>query len=133
MNYQITGKPSTDRRAAPRVRVFAAGLLASPDGTKISDCLIRDLGTGGLQIRLGTNHPIPDGTFLIDLKNGQVYESRMLWRMKSLVGLSFRETFVVRGTLPENMRFLLQLYEEGSKRLYRRVEDLWPAGPEVQY
>ena len=128
MEYLIAGKPSADRRAAPRVRVFAAGLLASPDGTKAHDFLIRDLGTAGLQIRLSANHSVPEGSYLIDLKNGQAYESRMVWRVKSLAGLGFRNTYVVRGTLPENLRFLRQLHDDGGKRLTRRIDNLWPTG-----
>jgi len=90
-------------RQSARSRVFRAGVLVQ-DGDR-SNCLIRDIGPQGAQIRLSASQLVPDSCYLIDLKSGSAHHARPVWRKGTLSGLRLDETHALNA-LPAHLEYL---------------------------
>jgi len=109
-----TRKP--ERRKAERTRSLTAGLLAYGGGAFVLDCLIRDIGATGAQIRASAAQPMPNDAYLIDLKSWRGYQAHRVWYRASLAGFAFDQEYALSGTLPPNLEFLRSLFIEAQLR-----------------
>jgi hypothetical protein len=114
-----------DRRKSQRKREFAPGLLAYGSEANALNCLIRDIGTDGAQIRVSATQPIPDEVYLLSLRNRSLYHARPIWRRGSLTGLSFEKEYVINNLLPVHLEFLRSLLIEAK---LRQVDQLTAQG-----
>ena len=99
-----------DRRKSVRKREFAAGFLADRSGAFVLDCLIRDVGVTGAQIRASSAQRIPDEAYLINLKNRSAFQAHTIWRRTSLAGFGFKNVYVITDVLPVHLQFLRSLF-----------------------
>jgi hypothetical protein len=111
----------SDRRQAERKRAFTAGLLVYGGGAFVLDCLIRDIGAGGAQIRTSKTQPIPNEAYLINLKSWFGYQVCRVWHRSSLAGFSFEQEYPLNGMLPVNLEFLRNLFIEAQLRQVDRL------------
>jgi hypothetical protein len=106
----------TERRKGERKRAFTAGLLVYGGGAFVLDCLIRDIGATGAQIRASTAQPMPNEGYLIDLKTWIGYQAHRVWYQSSLAGFAFEKEYQLSGALPANLEFLRSLFIEAQLR-----------------
>lgn len=111
----------SERRKAERKRAFTAGLLAYGGGAFVLDCLIRDIGATGAQIRTSTAQAMPNDAYLIDLKTWMGYQANRVWYRSSLAGFSFEKEYPLSGALPAQLEFLRELFIEGQLRQVDRL------------
>lgn len=111
----------TERRKVERKRAFSAGLLAYGGGAFVLDCLIRDIGAKGAQVRVSAAQPMPNEAFLIDLKTWVGYQAHRIWYRSSLAGFSFEQEYPLSGALPAHLEFLRSLFIEAQLRQVDRM------------
>ena len=118
MDHIIAGRGhlESERRASERKRAFSAGLLVYGGGVFVLDCLIRDIGATGAQIRMSKTQPLPTEAYLIDLKTWFGYETCRIWNRSSLAGFRFEHTYPLNETLPRHLEFLRSLFIEAQLR-----------------
>jgi len=96
--------------------VFAAGLLARDDHSEPLNCLIRDIGPEGAQIRVDAAQPVPPSGYMINLKTRSVYRARAVWRRGSLSGLSLGEEHALNDLMPADLKLLRSFFMEAKLR-----------------
>jgi hypothetical protein len=111
----------SERRKVDRKRAFTAGLLAYGGGAFVLDCLIRDIGAAGAQIRASKAQPMPNEAYLIDLKTWFGYQAHRIWYRSSLAGFSFEQEYPLSGALPPHLEFLRSLFIEAQLRQVERL------------
>jgi hypothetical protein len=122
MDHIIAGSdPQAERRKAERKRSFSAGLLAYGGGAFVLNCLIRDIGETGAQIRMSKMQPLPMEAYLIDLRAWLGYQACRVWHRSSLAGFSFDQKFPLNETLPNNLEFLRTLFIDAQLREVERL------------
>jgi len=112
------GTPANDpsRRAAPRQRLFQAAVLAEhAEGTPL-DCLIRDIATGGAQLRLNPGVDAPRNAYLINLMKRVAYPAARVWQRGTLAGVSFEGGGWACPGLPSELAFLDEIFVLGKLR-----------------
>lgn len=98
MDDAAKGRPrKSERRKGDRQRAFTAGLLSYGGGAFVLDCLIRDIGATGAQIRASAAQPMPNDAYLIDLKTWKGYQARRIWYRSSLAGFAFDQEYSLSG------------------------------------
>ena len=105
-----------ERRQAERQRAFSAGLLTYGGGAFVLDCLIRDIGATGVQIRASKTQAMPNEAYLIDLKCWRAFQAHRIWYRSSLAGFAFEQEYALSGVLPANLEFLRTLFIEAQLR-----------------
>ncbi len=113
-----------ERRRSPRLRALAAGFLAHADGQLISDCLVRDVGTAGVQIRANERVQIPENSYLVNLATRILFRVRPVWRHGSLASLAFDAFYVIGASLPPHDAFVPRLCNEAKHRRMNRLVEL---------
>jgi hypothetical protein len=122
---RVSRNRGTDRRTSERVPEFTAGLLAHDDGAAVLNCLIRNIGMGGAQIRANAGSPIPDEAYLLNLKHRCAYRTRTVWRQGSLTGVNFESEYGLNNELPAHLEFLRRLFVAA---MLRQVDQLTAQG-----
>ena len=111
----------SERRKVERKRAFTAGLLVYGGGAFVLDCLIRDIGAAGAQVRISKAQPIPNEAYLIDLRTWLGYQTCRIWHRSSLAGFRFEQEYPLNGMLPSNLEFLRSLFIEAQLRQVERL------------
>src|SRR5579863_4082274 len=93
------------------------------------NCLIRDIGPGGAQIRGSAAQSVPEPGYLINLKFRSAYCTRAVWRRGSLTGLSYDEKYLLDEPLPSHLSFLHRILVE---TLFRHARHLIAYGMETE-
>jgi hypothetical protein len=78
-----------ERRASPRQRRLNAAKIIFNDSPSVIDCVVRDVSAGGAQLLVASPIRIPD---LFDLqinRTGARYPSKVAWRSKDRIGVTF--------------------------------------------
>lgn len=110
-----------ERRQSSRLRALVAGFVASTDGSLISDCLIRDVGTAGVQIRANERAKIPANAYVTNLATRTVFQVQPVWRHGSLVGMAFDAIYIVGTSLPAHLCFIPGLCADAKHRRMSRL------------
>lgn len=92
-----------NKRKFARARLFSAGILV--DEAQRLNCLIRDMGPHGAQIRLSASQLVPDCGYLINLRSGAAHRAYPIWRKGSLSGLRLAEAHMITA-LPAHLGYL---------------------------
>jgi hypothetical protein len=104
-----------ERRTSVRQREFSAGIIAKPGDPVVVNCLIRDLGDKGAQIRVNRNTAIQPGSYLINLRRGCASELRPVWQQSSLTGVTLSD---VCDLEPSHLGFLRSLFGYAELRKF---------------
>lgn len=83
MSWFSSDRP--ERRAEPRRVVNAAGVVVA-SGLEVG-CVILDLSTGGMRIRLSRNLPLPEQVVVVEIAAGLAHEARVVRRDGHEMGL----------------------------------------------
>ncbi len=77
------------RRSQRRERVLLSGKIVFDDCARTIDCTIRDRATLGANVRLASAIALPESVYLIDIKNGLVFDATVTWTRAKDLGLNF--------------------------------------------
>ena len=124
--YGDVGGPPTpanepSRRGAPRRRLFQAAILAEHAEHRTLDCLIRDIATGGAQLRLNPGDYAPQNAYLINLMKRVAYPAVRVWQQGTLAGVSFEGGGWHCPGLPSELAFLDEIFVFGKLRQIARL------------
>jgi len=78
-----------DRRRATRQRVILGGKLVHTKGAFSMNVTMRNMTAFGARLLLPDRSVAPDLFDLIDMKNGDVFQCRIIWREYPQVGVVF--------------------------------------------
>lgn len=101
---------------AVRPRVLLSGKIVHSGGAYSIDCVIRNISRDGAMITLARHQTLPPDVHLIVVKQGIVHQAKVVWFNYPARGLRFLRTFSLNADLPDDMRFLRNLWLELSAR-----------------
>ena len=81
--------PRADHRSGPRRRVLLPGLIVHGNETYTCDCVFRNLSATGARIVINEHLQFPERFHLINIRDGVVYGSRLIWTKGREVGVQF--------------------------------------------
>jgi hypothetical protein len=114
---------------APRKRTCLNGKLVYDGGAFTIDCSVRDISEGGAKIVLAGHQPLPADLFLIVVKYCVAYRARAMWVNFPARGLKFSKAYSLGEALPEEVKFLRQLWLDLGVRFGAHpVTGPWQAG-----
>jgi hypothetical protein len=102
--------PVAERRPARRKRVLLSGIVASQDGKRTLDCTIRDLTAGGARVALNSFCAVESDFYLLNIRDRTAHYVSAAWRSQTEIGVVFKETIPLSGTLEPHHVFLKQLW-----------------------
>ena len=83
------GPTGCERRGAPRHRSLLGVKLVHTHGILSMDCVLRNMSETGARLSLPPNTGAPDHFDLIDLKHGEAFACRVVWRRYPMIGVTF--------------------------------------------
>jgi len=116
----------------PRKRTCLNGKLVydqdmlSPDGALTLDCRIHDISEGGAKVILARRQPLPPDLYLIVVKYGVAHWAKIVWQAFPARGLQFSKTYSLSAPLPDNLRFLRDLWAISARDL--ETSNGWSVG-----
>jgi hypothetical protein len=121
----MTDCVTENRRKWLRTRTLYGGTITTVGGTPIIACTIRSISPFGAQVRLLSEHILPDKFILVDEKNGAGHHAKVVWRGSKLAGLWFEDSFPVDSTLPTHLEVLRTILDKAK---LRQVDGLMDGG-----
>ena len=106
----------------PRARTLLGGKLVYGPNSFTIDCSIRDMSQDGAKITLSGKVSLPPEFFLIVAKRAVAYRATVAWSKFPARGLHFTETIPLNGALPDELKFLRQLWLELASRTGMQTE-----------
>lgn len=94
----------------PRTRTCLKGKLVHDGGSFTIDCAIHDISDGGAKVILERRQALPSELYLIVVKRGIAYRSKVVWQKFPARGLMFVEPYALAGILPDGAKFLHRLW-----------------------
>ena len=107
----------------PRKRTCLNGKLVYdedvllPCGAFTLDCRIHDISEGGAKIILAKRQPLPPDLYLIVVKYSVAHWAKIVWLDFPARGLKFSKTYSLNAPLPDNLRFLRELWANSAQEL----------------
>jgi hypothetical protein len=105
-----------DRRPTVRQRVSFPGLIVYANGAQTCDCTFRNLSPGGACIVKMHLLQIPDHFYLINIRDGIAYESRVVWNKARQFGVKFESVVSLAANTDPAFRGLKQLWLARTSR-----------------
>ena len=100
----------------PRTRTCLKGKLVHDGGAFTIDCAIHDISDGGAKVILEKRQALPSELYLIVVKHGIAYRSKIVWQKFPARGLMFVEPYALAGILPDGVKFLHRLWIDLCER-----------------
>jgi hypothetical protein len=118
LNQQLRDQrpPGAYERRPPRKRTCLNGKLVHGEGAFTIDCSVRDISAGGAKVVLAGHQPLPVDLHLIVVKYCVAYCAKAVWVNFPARGLQFHRTYPLSETLPDELKFLRQLWLDLSMR-----------------
>lgn len=111
--------PSTpfirEQRPARRKRVLLGGIVSYADGKYSTHCTIRDITETGARIVV-RGQLIPTEFYLVNTRERQVHEAKVIWRRGTELGLSFRKSFRIADITDPKLGYLTHLWMAHAAR-----------------
>ena len=107
---------SADQRKTTRQRVFLSGKVVFGETDLTVDCLIRDLSRTGAKVKLAGVLPLPPDVYLLELKSGMAFESRIVWRRLPEIGLQFINAHKLSDAVDPRILRLKRIWIESVAR-----------------
>lgn len=79
----------SEKRAAPRQRVFMVGRIVYDKHNTVVKCAVRDVSEGGAKLMCKEQASVPAEFSLVTMNDGQMREVRAKWRSGDLIGVEF--------------------------------------------
>ena len=105
-----------DRRPSVRQRVSFPGLIVYANGAQTCDCTFRNLSPGGACIVKMHLLQIPDHFYLINIRDGIAYESRVVWNKARQFGVKFESVVSLAANTDLAFQGLKQLWLARASR-----------------
>ena len=103
-----------ERRIAARKRVILVGKIIMGEGSVTVDCVIRDLSSSGIRVRVPESTPLSQEFGLLIVREALVLDCMVEWRRGDQAGLSVLASHDLR--LPTNLPRL-----QWAQRLWREL------------
>jgi len=118
LNQQLHERRPTDayEARAPRKRTCLNGKLVYDRGVFTIDCSVRNISEGGAKVVVAGHQPLPSDLYLIVVKYCVAFRAKAMWANFPARGLKFSATYPLSATLPEEVKFLRQLWLDLSAR-----------------
>ena len=100
-----------DRRRALRQRVIFGGKLVHSGGAFSMNVTLRNMTAFGARLILPASTVAPDLFDLIDMKNGDVFQCRLVWREYPQVGVVFESRERLECANPPRLVNLKSLWQ----------------------
>jgi hypothetical protein len=92
----------SNRKPPPRRRVLLTGLIVYGNGAFTCDCSFRNLSSAGARIALKQLVQLPEHFYVINVRDGVAYFSRLIWnegleigiKIESVVPLNSRDDYL---------------------------------------
>jgi hypothetical protein len=97
-----------------------------PGGASTLDCRIHDISEGGAKIILARRQSLPPDLYLIVIKYCVAHWATIVWREFPARGLRFSKTYSLTAPLPDNLRFLRELWANTARD--PESSNAWSAG-----
>ena len=107
---------ASELRTSARRRVLLSGKIIFGDVDLSVDCAIRDLTRLGAKVRLKSALALPSDVYLIELRSGVIFESRITWRRLPELGLKFLGSQKLGETTDPRMKRLKRIWKAHAAR-----------------
>ena len=102
--------PIAERRPQQRRRVLMSGIVTYADGAYSFDCAFRSVSKAGALITIKKNTPFPSKFYLIGIRDGIAYESKVVRNSGSEVGVLFKKTLPLSTMTDNSLNYLKRLW-----------------------
>ncbi len=92
---------AADRRGAPRTAANARGVVSTPDLEMA--CVITDLSSGGMRLRLDRGSALPRAVVVVDVAQGLAYAGTVVWQKGQEAGISHAGPVSLLGLTPARL------------------------------
>lgn len=113
---EIPGAPGGERRPKARKQVLLTGIIASHSGDQSLDCTIRDLSETGARIVAAKGVQLPEGFYLINVRDRVAYEARLVRNDGQAAGVIFEKTLPLSGLSDPALGFLKRMWLSKATR-----------------
>ena len=101
--------PTIERNPKRRNRVLLGGVVASVDGSRSFNCMIRDITHSGARL-FPRGRQVPSSLYLIHIRDRVAYEATVTWNNGKEVGVSFKNQFRLADIADPTKQFLTRLW-----------------------
>lgn len=105
-----------NKRSAQREKTLLPAVVASLDGRSSFDCLIKDLSKTGARLAIRDSVSLPDLFFVINARERQAYQAKLVWRSKGVAGVHFQSSVYLNAAINPSLRFLNRLWVQRVAR-----------------
>lgn len=102
--------PLAERRPKSRKRVLLAGIITYAKGAHTLDCSIRSLSETGARLVVGLSIQCPKSFYLINVREGVVYDATWVWTKGAEVGAKLENSRHVNAITDPSLKFLKRLW-----------------------
>ena len=99
-----------EKRRAFRQRVLLGGKIVFEHGCMNIDCTLRNLSLYGAKLILPPGSVTPDRFEMIEMRNGKLYDCRVIWREYPYLGVAFEKTIDLQDAAEPHHRTLKRLW-----------------------
>jgi len=105
-----------ERRPRLRKRSLLGALITYADGKFSFDCTIHDLSETGARITLPKNIQMPSRFYLINIRDRQACDAKIVWHKGSEAGVEFVRSFGLAEVSDPALNYLKRLWLERATR-----------------
>ena len=102
--------PLLERRPKAPKRVLLTGIVTYAGGSYTLDCTIRDLSETGARIGVRMHAQLPSDFYLINIRDRVAYDSKVVWRGASNIGVTFRNLYPLYEVIDPPLSYLKRLW-----------------------
>ena len=107
---------SHERRRGARHRALLAAKMATEDASLTIDCVIRNISDTGALVETTSPQLLPADLHLVQLKDGVVWDAKVVWRRGHQVGLELGARHDLRETTDKQLKALRRIWAMMSLR-----------------
>lgn len=115
--FSALSQNDLEKRVSRRARMKLPAKIVFGSKEYVLDCTIRDLSTGGARVAVPTVDVLPANLILIEPQNLLAFDSRVQWRRKALIGLSFNKAVSLDDPLNPTTQ-ILRMYALNARHAW---------------
>jgi hypothetical protein len=109
-------KSAAELRRSARQRTFLGAKLVYGEEAYTVDCVVRDVSETGARVKLPAGQAVPDHLYLLEVRSGVAYESRVAWKRHPEIGLQFLRQYELADASTPHLKILKRLWLETQQR-----------------
>lgn len=99
-----------ERRRSLRQRALLSAKVADTDARQTIDCVIRNFSDDGVLIETESVLAVPNAFHLLHVRDGMVWDARVMWRRGRLLGLEITEKRDIRDAADRQLLALRRIW-----------------------